>query len=200
MKLILVRHGQTYNNAAHRIDTAAPGAVLTEEGWTQANDVVATLLTHDPQTIWASNLTRTQQTATPLATRLGLNININPGFREIQAGDLENGDTEQHYRDYSRTIFRWVEGDMDLSMPGAPDVTGTSVLARFDDAVRQVEAEGDQSAVVFAHGAVIAFWVGMRGGGALPDEFVPLVNTGVVVLSGTLDSGYRLESWMDNVM
>lgn len=58
MQLILVRHGQTYMNATHTIDTVAPGAVLTEEGWTQANDVVATLAALKPGAIWASNLTR----------------------------------------------------------------------------------------------------------------------------------------------
>ncbi|MEW6972315.1 histidine phosphatase family protein [Trueperella pyogenes] len=52
MQLILVRHGQTYMNATHTIDTVAPGAVLTEEGWTQANDVVATLAALKPGAIW----------------------------------------------------------------------------------------------------------------------------------------------------
>ena len=196
MRLILVRHGQTYNNASHTIDTVHPGAVLTEDGWTQANDVVATLVDFEPDAIWASNLTRTQQTATPLATRLGLDINVHEGFREIEAGDYENGTTEDEYRDYSQIIVEWIKGDMDAQMPGT-NVTGASVLERFDDAVRAAEEQGGQAVVVFAHAAVISYWVGKRGGVTVAKEdFVPLANTGIVTLRGSLDEGYRLESWM----
>ncbi|MDP9807087.1 putative phosphoglycerate mutase [Trueperella bonasi] len=196
MRLVLVRHGQTYKNASHTIDTVHPGAVLTEEGWTQANDVVAQLLEYEPGTIWASNLTRTQQTATPLATRLGLDVNVHEGFREIEAGDFEGCTEEEDYRAYSEVIFGWARGEMDVPMPGT-EVTGASVLERFDDAVRAAEQEGASCAVVFAHGAVISYWVGMRGGVMVDKaDFVPLVNTGVVVFDGSLDEGYQLKSWM----
>lgn len=196
MRLILVRHGQTYNNASNTIDTAVPGAVLTEEGWTQANDVVGKLMAFEPEAVWASNLTRTQQTATPLSTRLGLDINVHEGFREIEAGSLEGGTSEDAYREYSQIIVGWIQGDMDVPMVGT-DVTGTAVLQRFDDAVRAAEAQGAATAVVFAHAGVISFWVGMRGGVTTDKEdFVPLSNTGIVALSGSLDEGYRLESWM----
>ncbi len=197
MRLILVRHGQTYNNASHTIDTVHPGAVLTEEGWTQANDVVGTLLEFEPEAVWASNLTRAEQTATPLATRLGLDINIHQGFREIEAGSYESGTAEEDYRRYSETIVEWIHGDMAVPQGGDPEVTGTSVLARFDNAVRAAEEQGAQTVVVFAHAAVITFWVGKRGGVTVSQEdFIPLANTGVVVLDGSLNDGYRLQKWM----
>ena len=197
MRLILVRHGQTYNNASNTIDTIYPGAVLTEEGWTQANDVVGTLLGFEPGAVWASNLTRTQQTATPLATRLGLDINVHDGFREIEAGTFEGGTSDAHYRGYSEIIVDWIQGDMDAVLGADPAVTGTTVLERFDDAVRAAEGQGAATVVVFAHAAVISFWVGMRGGVTVEKEdFIPLANTGIVALSGSLDEGYHLESWM----
>lgn len=210
MRLILVRHGESYNNAANRIDTLAPGAVLTETGWTQANDVVVPLLAFEPRAIWASNLTRARQTATPLATRLGLDVQIHEGFREIEAGSFEGGTTAADYRNYSETIVRWVRGSKDEPIGGDPAITGATVAARFDDAVRAVEdtlggssgvasshAACTPTAVVFAHAAAISYWVGIRGGVEIRrEDFVPLRNTGIVVLAGSLDAGYRLQSWM----
>ncbi|KTF04880.1 MULTISPECIES: histidine phosphatase family protein [Trueperella] len=198
MELILVRHGQTYMNAKHTIDTVIPGAALTEAGWTQANDVVATLAALEPGAIWASNLTRTQQTATPLATRLGLDIQVHDGLREIGAGSYEGGDTEDDYDGYTSTIFRWINGELDLPMGEDTAVTGRSVLERVDDAVRVIEAAGHERAVAFAHGGVIAYWVGARARNAQRDRnaFVPLTNTGIARLTGSLDEGYTLNSWM----
>ncbi|QOQ38948.1 histidine phosphatase family protein [Trueperella pecoris] len=198
MQLILVRHGQTYLNAKHTLDTAVPGAALTEEGWTQANDVVATLAAYEPEAIWASNLTRTQQTATPLATRLGLDIQIHEGFREIAAGALEGGTSEEDYFAYTNTIVTWLKGDLELPMGGDSDVTGMSVLSRFDDAVRAAEASAQHTAVVFSHGGAIAYWVGARARDAMvgAEGFIPLTNTGFARLEGTLEGGYRLKSWM----
>ncbi|QOR48493.1 histidine phosphatase family protein [Trueperella pecoris] len=198
MQLILVRHGQTYLNAKHTLDTAVPGAALTEEGWTQANDVVATLAAYEPQAIWASNLTRTQQTATPLATRLGLDIQIHEGFREIAAGALEGGTSEEDYFAYTNTVYRWLSGEPDVPMGGDREVTGASVLRRFDDAVRAAEASAQHTAVVFSHGGAIAYWVGARSSTAMVanEGFIPLTNTGFARLEGTLEGGYRLKSWM----
>ncbi|WP_461013454.1 histidine phosphatase family protein [Trueperella pyogenes] len=198
MQLILVRHGQTYMNATHTIDTVAPGAVLTEEGWTQANDVVATLAALKPGAIWASNLTRTQQTATPLATHLGLDIQIHDGFREIGAGSFEGGNTEDDYRGYTGTIFTWLGGDLSVPMGGDSAVTGLTILQRFHDAVRAAETAGHETSVVFSHGGMIAYWVAARARNAQisPESFVPLVNTGIVRLEGSLDTGYDLKAWM----
>lgn len=198
MELIFVRHGQTYMNAKHTIDTVVPGAVLTEEGWTQANDVVPALAALEPGGIWASNLTRTQQTATPLATRLGLEIHIHEGLREIGAGAYEGGDSPEVYEGYTGTILRWIGGERDLPMGGDEAVTGRTVLARVDAAVRDIEAAGHERAVVFAHGGVIAYWVGSRAINAQRERetFVPLGNAGIVRLEGTLETGYTLRSWM----
>jgi broad specificity phosphatase PhoE len=65
MHLLLLRHGQTGSNVIGALDTAVPGAPLTELGERQAAAVPGALQPIDSITV--STLLRTQQTAAPLA-------------------------------------------------------------------------------------------------------------------------------------
>nr|WP_284288846.1 histidine phosphatase family protein [Angustibacter aerolatus] len=89
MRLILVRHGQTPSNVQRLLDTAVPGADLTDLGRQQAERVPTGLADEPVEAVYASTLVRTQQTAGPLAAALGLDVQVRDGLREITAGDLE---------------------------------------------------------------------------------------------------------------
>lgn len=198
MRLILVRHGETYGNAAHSLDTKFPGAALTERGWQQANDIVNTLVDSDIDAIWVSNLQRTTQTATPLATRLSLELNMHEGLREIAAGELEGQSSDEAYEDYLSTVVAWLRGDLDRKMGGPDGVTGHECLERFDEAIAEIEATGVKTAAVFSHGSMITFWTGMRGKGITEDHLrTRILNTGMSILDGNLNDGYRCVSWMN---
>ena len=67
MKLRLIRHGQTPNNVARVLDTAEPGALLTQLGHDQAEALPQKLVTVSIDSLYVSTLTRTQLTAQPLA-------------------------------------------------------------------------------------------------------------------------------------
>ncbi|QRV02844.1 histidine phosphatase family protein [Arcanobacterium phocisimile] len=195
MKLILVRHGQTYSNERGAIDTVIPGASLTELGWSQANDVVADLLTYEPDAIWRSDTLRTEQTATPLATRLGIEPVVRPGLREIAAGSLEGATKESAMREYIGTMRAWIAGELDLRLGGAD--TGRETVDRFDAVVREIEESGAQRPVIFAHAAIITYWLGVRAQGITEEmRKVHLHNTGIAVVEGTLDTGYHAQRWM----
>lgn len=68
-KLYLVRHGQTTSNTIHALDTALPGADLTELGREQAADVGRILAerAERPLHVMSSLAARAQQTAVLLA-------------------------------------------------------------------------------------------------------------------------------------
>lgn len=92
MKIVLVRHGQTAANRAHALDTARPGLPLTEEGLSQAEALAQRWeeeVAEPPTVIAVSPLTRTRQTAAPLARKYGLQPLIRPGIRELRSGDIE---------------------------------------------------------------------------------------------------------------
>lgn len=194
MRLILVRHGETYANVKKLLDTEPPGAALTETGWTQANDVVTKILDYEPDSIWVSNTLRTRQTATPLSVRTGLEINERAGLREIAAGEYEGLSDDEVIYDYLGVVMGWVKGEREVRLGGGVD--GNETLERFDSVIREIEASGSQSAVVFSHGAMIGYWTAVRGEGATEEmKAIRLLNTGMAVLDGTLESGYRLRRW-----
>ena len=75
MRLLLIRHGQTPHNVTGALDTAYPGAGLTELGQRQAAAVPASLADEDVSAVYASPLVRTQLTGTPLAQERGIGQN-----------------------------------------------------------------------------------------------------------------------------
>ncbi|GEN81556.1 histidine phosphatase family protein [Actinotalea fermentans] len=194
MRLILVRHGQTTANVAGLLDTAHPGAHLTDLGHEQAAALPAVLDGATIDALYASSLVRTQQTAAPLAAARGLDVQVRDGLREISAGDLEMlGDAASVER-YLATSLAWVAGDHDAALPGGE--TAPEVLARFDDVVTEAAASGAETVVMVSHGTVIRSWAAIRAG--IPaDEAARsrLGNTDVVVLEGHPAEGWRALSW-----
>lgn len=194
MRLILVRHGQTSANVAGLLDTAHPGADLTDVGRAQAAALPAALDGAPIDALYASSLVRTQQTAEPLAAAHGLEVQARDGLREISAGDLEMlGDADSVER-YLSTAIAWVAGDLDARLPGGE--AADDVLARFDDVVAEAAGSGAETVVMVSHGTVIRSWAAVRAG--MPaDEAARsrLANTDVVVLEGHPDEGWRALSW-----
>lgn len=194
MRLILVRHGETTANVALLLDTAEPGADLTDTGRAQAAALVDTLDGTTIDAIYASSLVRTQQTAAPLAAARGLAVHIRPGLREISAGDLEMAGGDEAIARYLDTGMCWAAGDLAPMLPGGE--TGAATLARFDAVVAEVAASGAQTAALFSHGTIIRTWSTARSD--FPVERAArsrLANTDAVVLDGTPEDGWRVLSW-----
>ncbi|MCU1538235.1 MAG: Phosphoglycerate mutase [Humibacillus sp.] len=192
MRLYLVRHGQTPANVERRLDTAVPGLDLTDTGREQAAALADRLGGEDLGAIYTSDLGRTQQTAAPLAARLGLDVVVLPGLREIQAGDYEMSTDWQPYVD---AVLRWAT-EPDHAIPGGD--TGTGFMTRYDAAIRQVASDGHEAAVAVSHGAAMRRWCAARLG--MPAEFYSdrrLDNTHVVTMEGDPDAGWRLLAWGD---
>lgn len=196
MRLRLIRHGQTPNNVAHVLDTAKPGALLTDLGTEQARSLPKRLEGVPIDSLYVSTLTRTQLTAAPLAAARNLEPTIREGIREIQAGSLEGGSTNEAYNAYFGTLVAWFEGD--LSRPIGGGETGSEVIERFESVVQEAEESGADSVAFVSHGGMIATWAGIRAAGIHP-EFVLAhhpENTGIVELEGSLTDGYRVLTWM----
>jgi broad specificity phosphatase PhoE len=162
MRLLLIRHAQTTSNVGRALDTAPPGAALTDLGHQQAARLAAGLATEGLDAVAASPLLRARQTAQPLAAARGLAALPLDGLREIEAGDLEMHTAAESVASYRRVIHAWATGDLDVVMPGGS--TGREFLGRFDEAVRSAAEAGARVAAV-SHGAAIRTWVAIRCGG-----------------------------------
>ena len=202
MRLILVRHGQTSSNVGHNLDTAAPGADLTELGREQAYALVDTLGREPVRTMFVSNLVRTQQTAAPLARHFGLEPLVREGLREISAGDLEMASDEESIQTYVRTAVGWSAGDWNARIPGSEE-DAHDVIRRFSAVVTEAvegAAEGEVPILV-SHGAIIRAWTAARCEN-IGVDFVAhnaLSNTGAVIIEGS-DDRWVVTHWQEQAL
>lgn len=209
MRLILVRHGQTPSNVAGLLDTAPPGPGLNDTGHRQASAVPSALAAQPIDAIFASDQTRAQETAAPLAAARGLSVSVLAGLREIGAGDLEMaGDADSVHR-YIGTLIAWLDGDLTLRIPGGPN--GFDFLERYDEAIGAIAddiagtAGPDGAAVAVSHGAAIRAWAAIRAvSPAGPEPTAPaptglghrhLDNTGAVTLERAEGGLWRVLDW-----
>jgi probable phosphoglycerate mutase len=195
MRLILIRHGQTTSNVLGALDTAAPGADLTDLGREQAAALVTALDDESIGAIFVSNLVRTQQTAAPLAASKGLTPIVRDGVREVEAGELEMRNDREAIVSYLSTFAKWAAEDYSERIPGGE--SGTDAFDRFDAVVAEAAALGHETVVIVSHGAMLRYWVA-RATINVDAEFVSvndLTNTAIVVVSGDLARGWYTETW-----
>ncbi|MGP4112794.1 histidine phosphatase family protein [Streptomyces sp. 4N509B] len=197
MRLLLIRHGQTPSNLKHLLDTAEPGPALTPLGQQQAAALPDALAAERIEALYASTLLRTQLTAAPLAARTGLEVVVRAGIRELAAGELEMRGDDQAIETYLTTAFAWSAGETARRMPGGEN--GVEALGRFDAVVEEAARTGAGTVAMVSHGAVIRTWTAARADNvdvafAAAHE---LRNTGVVILSGAPEKGWRVLRWED---
>ncbi|RLP75680.1 histidine phosphatase family protein [Mycetocola tolaasinivorans] len=194
MRLILIRHGQTPSNIANLLDTLVPGPDLTALGRAQAETLVTTM-NEDADAFYVSTQVRSQQTAAPLAARLGLEVRVRHQLREIESGDFQMlGDPVSHEHFHGQ-IFRWADGDPSGRIPGGE--TGLEVFARVDEVLAEATEEGVERLMILAHGALIRTWVGAHAINTAPGfaRASEMPNTGYAILTGSRTEGWILENW-----
>ena len=196
MRLLLIRHGQTPCNASGKLDTAYPGAGLTELGLAQAAAVPAALADERIIAIYATPLRRTQLTAAPLADARRVEVQIREGLEEISAGDYEMRGDGHAVHMYAECLATWMRGDLDYTLSGGH--SGNAFVSRYEGAIRRIVSDHDAtgSVVIFGHGAAIRVYTAVRAG-LDPSVAVELriANTGLAVLEGSPDAGWTLERW-----
>lgn len=196
MRLLLIRHGQTPSNVAGALDTGFPGARLTPLGEAQARAVPAALVEDRISGIYASTRVRTQLTAAPLARTQRVDVRVVQGLEEVSAGRLEMRSDTDAVEAYAGALVHWMHGDVDHRLPGGSN--GREFLERYDRAVQAIATAHarDDTVALFSHGAAIRAYVAIRTG-LDPDVATGLriMNTGMGVIDGHPDEGWRLAHW-----
>ncbi|HEY0485890.1 MAG TPA: histidine phosphatase family protein [Mycobacteriales bacterium] len=197
-RLLFVRHGESEANAAGSLDCAVPGPGLTELGHAQADALAAELAGEDIRAVWASSMTRAQQTAAPLAAKLGLEVRIHPDLREADVGDLHPRSDNSALWHWNTLYARWLaDGELADKRPGGE--SAADVIRRYVPAVREIVGElaDGGTAVIVSHGAASRLVLA-----GLCPEVSPLYalehhldNTDVVDVEVTGDGDFRCVSW-----
>ncbi len=205
-----VRHGQTGPNAMSLIDTAIPGAPLNALGLQEAHNIANVLAPQGPFAgIFDSQLTRTQQTAAPLAAMVGMTPQSLGGLNEINAGLFQGLGQLPVGILYIVGPLTWTLGLPIVPMlaPLSADPNGVVFFQNFHNAMQTMYSTALANPVVSANGHItdVSFASGMAiEAGTLmtvnnPDPLLMLThslpNTGVVVVQGSPQTGWTMESW-----
>lgn len=205
-----VRHGESIGNASNLVDTAVPGTGLTALGQQQSLTVANLLQGQGPFAgIFSSQLLRAQQTAAPLASLLGMNVQPLSGLNEINGGML-NGLPEIPLGVlYLPGPLAWTLGLplVPILAPGSGLFSGLAFDQGFVNALQTMYTGALAHPVLAANGQItdvaysseFAIEVGTLMNVKNPDLLLmlthPLTNTGVVVVQGDPRDGWTLVSW-----
>jgi len=164
-EILLVRHGESqpaYPGSPFPLTDGRADPELAPEGAEQAERVAQRLAGQRIDAIYVTSLRRTEQTAQPLARRLGLVPNVERQLREVGLGEwesiyrlkvAENGPLAQRV---------WAEGRWDV-IPGAEPAA--EFAARVRGALeRLAAAHPGQRLAVFTHGGVIGQAMALASG------------------------------------
>lgn len=183
-ELILIRHGETVWNRQGRFQ-GQQDSPLTPEGVAQAAAIAAHVAHHGIQSIYASDLGRTLQTAAPLASVTGLAVIPEPGLRERNLGILEGLTRAEAESQHAAAFAHYWARDPDFLLPGGEslrqvETRGQTVLAAL--AARHL---GERIAIV-SHGSLLTTFVRAILG-------VPFhMRSGFLIRNGSISwAGYR---------
>lgn len=157
-EVVLVRHGASQAAVRGEPFELLEGHAdpdLAPEGRAQAERVAARLAGDRPAALFVTGLTRTRQTAEPLARALGLEPTAVPELNEIRLGEWEGGEFRIRARERDPLFVEMLMAQRWDVIPGA------ETNEAFADRVRRgflriVDAAGPGASVAaFVHGGVI---------------------------------------------
>jgi broad specificity phosphatase PhoE len=199
-RVLVVRHGESEANVVGSLHCSVPGPGLTAHGFDQAEALVGALADEDIDAVWASNMTRAQQTAAPLAAARGLDVGVHPDLREAYLGTAldDRRDAESH-EVFDAIYAGWMLGT-DPDRRGDTDgESGAEIVKRwsaaFDEVVRSTPR--GRTALLISHGAAsrlaVAAIASVDPAWALTHR---LPNTGWIVLDSR-PTGWHCARWAD---
>lgn len=187
LELLLVRHGESEAYVEGKPVPLVGGQAdppLSPEGRDQAERVCARLAGMTIDAIYVTPLQRTGQTATPLASRLGVAPVVEQDLREVYLGEWEGGRYRKMVADRHPTARQMFTQERWEIVPGAE--TSASLATRVHAAIERLAARHPgQRVAAFAHGGVIAQALALASG-SRPFAFLTVDNASIsqIVVTG----------------
>ncbi|MCP9949453.1 histidine phosphatase family protein [Actinomadura madurae] len=156
--VLLIRHGASAPAHPDRPFPLVNGQgdpELAPEGREQAERVAERLAGEDLDALYVTPLRRTEETAAPLARRLGLRPKVETGLREVHLGEWEGGLFRKMVAENDPVAQRMFAEERWDVIPGAED--SEAFAARVEESLtRLAAAHAGGRIAVFTHGGVIA--------------------------------------------
>jgi broad specificity phosphatase PhoE len=193
--LTFIRNAQSQANADGVIDTGIPGPSLTAEGKGQAQQLAHQAGHNQFDSVYASEMAEAQQTAGPLASELGKQVEVLNGLQSINAGWYNGKPETMSSSTYMLAPADWINGDVQNSIPGS--VSGKQFNDQFTAAIQKIYSSGRHNPAVFSQGTAIMVWTLMNTKNAKASLLTshPLPNIGRVVVTGNPADGWTLVDW-----
>lgn len=182
-EILLVRHGESAPSREDQPFALVDGQgdpPLAEVGAEQAVRVGERLAHEDLDGIYVTTLRRTHETASPLATRLGITPLVEPGLREVMLGEWEGGLFRIRVAEGDPIAVRMFETERWDVIPGAESTEAFG--ERIREAIERLAAKHvNRRIAVFTHGGVIGQIASMASG-ARPFAFIDADNASITQL------------------
>ncbi|AZZ80335.1 MULTISPECIES: histidine phosphatase family protein [Gordonia] len=157
-RLHLVRHGETTANVMRRLDTALPGAALTDFGARQGARFGLENRPEREAVLFSSEARRARQTAELIGSVWDVHTEAVDGVHEVQAGELEDRSDREAHHVFHDVMEKWHAGDLDVRIPGGESLAMVydRYIPTVDDLARSY-LTGTEPRDVFlvSHGAAI---------------------------------------------
>lgn len=148
--LLLVRHGETDWNRELRFQGHADPP-LNELGRRQAEELAERLAGEPIAAVYCSDLRRAHETARIVGDRLGVDVTVVRGLREIDVGSWSGLTRDEIAERFPEGFARWLEGEQ-----GHDGETGEALTARIVDSVTQIaDSHPGESVLLVSHGAAL---------------------------------------------
>ncbi|MGK7884952.1 MAG: histidine phosphatase family protein [Crocosphaera sp.] len=136
LKLYFLRHGETTSSQTGtycgRLDIE-----LTPSGIEMAEDFAETYHDIPWRAVYCSPLKRAIATAKPLCDRLGINMELRNGLKEIYYGEWEGKTPEQVNREFHDDYVRWL-ADPGWNSPNGGE-KGIDIARRSSEVLEEIE-------------------------------------------------------------
>jgi len=117
LKLILVRHGETYWNDERRVQGGDSDIELNDTGLEQARNLAAFLENEPVIAILSSPLQRAIATAEVIASNHQLPVEVDQGLRELKVGELEGMSVSNLSTTFSQFLMQWWQDGGTVKLP-----------------------------------------------------------------------------------
>lgn len=122
MKLILVRHGETYWNKEGLVQGGDSDIKLNDTGLEQARKLAAFLESEPITAILSSPLQRAIATAEAIANHHQLPVEIDQGLRELKVGELEGISISNLSTTFSQFLMQWWQDKGSTKLPNGESI------------------------------------------------------------------------------
>ncbi len=193
--ILLVRHGESEGNIAHRLTAAVPGEPLTERGRAQVAALAQRLRDRKISQVYASPLLRAQQTGQMFAEAFGVAMTTTDGVREFSMGRCDGSQADEDWAHIDATFLRWLDGDLSAEVDGGE--SGAAVVSRFRESLQEIaDMHRGETVVVVSHGGTMCLAVPRCATDVASDyaRAHPMPNCGVAEIS-IGDHAWSLEQW-----